>query len=402
VPLSTTFRTLRNRDFRLFLGGQVISLVGTWMQMIAEAWLVYRLTGSSTLLGAIGFANQMPACLLGPLGGIAADRYPRQRVILVTQSASMILAFALAALTLTNTVEIWHIFVLASLLGVVNAFDIPARQSFIVDVVGRAEVVNAIALNSSTFNMARMLGPAIAGATVAVVGEGWCFFLNGVSYLAVIAGLLAMRLVKVEILPRAGSAFAHLSEGFLFCWQNRLVRWLLFVVGVTSIFAFPFSALMPVFADQILHGGPQAYGLLTAASGLGSLAGALALATRRHIEGLRHWAWVFTTVGAVALFLFGICDDFWLSFALLIVVGIGLMLGLGSISTLIQDATPDGLRGRVNAVYAMTFMGLAPIGSLIAGFAAEYVTAPYTVAAGALVTTSAAVMFGMAFSSEKG
>jgi MFS family permease len=349
------------------------------------------------LLGAIAFANQMPACLLGPLGGIAADRYDRHRVILVTQAAAMILAFALAALTLTHTVQVWHIFALASLLGVVNAFDIPARQSFVVDLVGRDEMVNAIALNSSSFNMARLVGPAVAGSTVALIGEGWCFFLNGVSFVAVIGSLLLMRVAKTVTAPRSGSAFAHLSEGFLFCWRNRLVRWLLFVVGITSLFAFPFGALLPVFADQILHGGPQAYGLLTAASGLGSLAGALILATRRHVHGLRKWASVFTAVGAAALFLFGLSKFFWLSMVLLLIVGIGLMLGVGSISSLIQHAAPDTLRGRVNAVYTMTFMGLAPVGSLIAGVAAEHFTAPYTVASGALVTTAAAVYFGVAF-----
>jgi MFS family permease len=393
VGLPTAFRTLANRNFRLFLTGQVVSLIGTWMQMIAEAWLVYRLTGSSALLGAVGFANQMPACVLGPLGGIAADRFNRHRIILVTQIVSMLLAFTLAGLTLTGSIQIWQVFVLATLLGIVNAFDIPARQAFLVDMVGRGEVVNAIALNSSTFNAARMLGPAVAGATVAVVGEGWCFFINGASFLAVIAGLLAMRLERPNIAPRSGSAFAHLAEGFHFCWRHQLIRPLLLLISVVSLLAFPFTVLMPVFADQILDGGPRGYGLLTAASGVGSLAGGMILATRHTVRGLHRWTGGFTVVGGAALLLFGASQLFWLSFLLLVITGIGLMLGIGSANTLIQDAVPDTLRGRVTSIYAMAFLGMAPIGSLLAGFAAEHIGAPLTVVAGGSVTTASALLF---------
>ena len=393
VALPAAFRTLANRNFRLFLGGQVVSLIGTWMQMIAEAWLVYRLSGSSALLGAVGFANQMPACLLGPLGGMAADRYDRRRIILVTQMVSMMLAFTLAGLTLTGAVQIWHVFVLATLLGIVNAFDIPARQAFLVDLVGRAQVVNAIALNSSTFNAARMLGPAVAGATVALVGEGWCFLINGASFLAVIAGLLAMRMERQSIALGAGSAVAHLMEGFRFCWHHRLIRPLLLLVSVVSLLAFPFTVLMPVFADRILHGGPSGYGLLTAASGVGSLAGGMILAMRHTVAGLERWTGGFTAIGGAALLLFGVSETFWLSCFLLAITGIGLMLGIGSANTLIQDATPDALRGRVTSIYAMAFLGMAPMGALLSGIAAEHVGAPLTVIAGGAVTTASALIF---------
>jgi MFS family permease len=307
------------------------------------------------------------------------------------------LAFTLAVLTLTGVIQIWHVFVLATLLGIVNAFDIPARQAFLVDMVGRAEVVNAIALNSSTFNAARMLGPAVAGATVAIVGEGWCFFINGVSFLAVIASLLAMRLTPVKIAPRAGSAFAHLKEGFSFCRRNELVRALLLLIAIVSLLAFPFTVLMPVFADEILHGGPRGYGILTGASGIGSLAGGIILAGRHHVAGLQRWTGMFTVLGAVALVLFGLSEVFWLSFVLLVFTGAGLMLGVGSANTLIQDAVPDALRGRVTAIYAMAFMGMAPIGALLAGIAAEHVGAPVTVAFGGFVSALSALLFAIRF-----
>jgi predicted MFS family arabinose efflux permease len=309
----------------------------------------------------------------------------------------MLLAFTLAVLTLTGVIQIWHVFVLATLLGIVNAFDIPARQAFLVDMVGRAEVVNAIALNSSTFNAARMLGPAVAGATVAIVGEGWCFFINGVSFLAVIASLLAMRLEPVKVAPRAGSAYAHLKEGFSFCRRNQLVRALLLLIAIVSLLAFPFTVLMPVFADEILHGGPRGYGILTAASGVGSLAGGIILAGRHDVAGLHRWTGMFTVLGAVALVLFGLSKIFWLSFVLLVFTGAGLMLGVGSANTLIQDAVPDALRGRVTAIYAMAFMGMAPIGALLAGIAAEHVGAPVTVAFGGFVSALSALLFAIRF-----
>src|SRR5947209_327459 len=253
--LPATLRSLKHRNFQLFFSGQLISLIGTWMQSIAQSWLVYRLTGSSLLLGSVGFASQLPVFLIAPLGGIVADRHNRHRVVIATQAASMMLATILAALTLTGTVKIWHIFVLAALLGVVNAFDIPARQSFLVDMVGKEDLMNAIALNSSMFNGARIIGPAIAGILVAKIGEGWCFFANAVSYIAVIIGLLMMRLPPRQYVPPAGSPATHIIEAFQWVRHTGPIRALLLLLGLVSLVAMPYTVLMPVFADKVLHGG---------------------------------------------------------------------------------------------------------------------------------------------------
>jgi MFS family permease len=266
MKLPATLRALGYRNFQLFFGGQLISLIGTWMQNIAQAWLVYRLTGSSVLLGAVSFAGQIPIFFLAPLGGIVADRRSRRRIVIGTQTASMLLAFALAGLTLTKTVHVWHVFVLASLLGAVNAFDIPARQSFQVEMVGKADLMNAIALNSSMFNASRIIGPAIAGILVAAIGEGWCFFANAVSYIAVITGLLLMNVEERERSASSESPWASVVEGFRFVGRNMPVRAILMLLGVVSLTGMPYTVLMPIFADRILHGGPARDGL---ADGLG-------------------------------------------------------------------------------------------------------------------------------------
>ncbi|MEN3334173.1 MAG: hypothetical protein V7641_3538 [Blastocatellia bacterium] len=249
-------RALKHRNYQLFIGGQLISLTGTWMQSVAQSWLVYRLTGSSILLGLVSFCSQIPVFLLAPIGGAMADRYNRHRILIVTQTAAMLLAFVLAALTLTSSIQVWQIFTLAALLGAVNAFDIPARQAFIVDLVGREDLINAIALNSSMFNGARIVGPAVAGILVSAIGEGWCFFANAVSYLGVIAGLLMMKITKRAAAVRHGSALAQISEGFRFVARAAPVRALLLLLGLVSLMGMPYAVLMPIFADQILHGGP--------------------------------------------------------------------------------------------------------------------------------------------------
>src|SRR6202163_4420190 len=256
------FRSLRHRNFKLFFGGQIISLVGTWMQTVAEAWLIYRLTGSSVLLGVLGFVSQIPIFLLSPVAGLAADRWPRQRVVMATQTASMLLAFTLATLTLTGRIRVWEIIGLATILGTVNAFDVPARQAFLIEMVGREDLLNAIALNSSMFNGARVAGPAIAGILVAVIGEGWCFLLNAVSYLAVLAGLFMMRIEKSQAVHDGVAPLEKLREGFRFPRHTVPIRTLLLLLGLVSFTALPFSVLMPIFADRILHGGASAYGNL--------------------------------------------------------------------------------------------------------------------------------------------
>ncbi len=393
--LSNTLRALRHRNFQLFFGGQLISLTGTWMQNVAQAWLVYRLTGSSLLLGSVGFASQIPVFLFAPIGGIVADRFNRHRVVIGTQITSMILAFILAALTLTGRIQVWQVFVLASLMGVVNAFDIPARQSFLVDMVGKEDLMNAIALNSSMFNGARIIGPAIAGILVASIGEGWCFFVNGVSYIAVIAGLLLMKLQPRSYQQPAGSPLEHIVEGFRFVRRTAPIRAILLLLGLISLVAMPYTVLMPVFADRILHGGARGLGILMGATGVGALLAALTLATRTGVYGLGRWV-AFACAGfGVSLLLFSFSRNFWLSTALLLPVGFCMMLETSSSNTLIQAMVPDHLRGRVMAVYSMMFMGMAPFGALLGGALADRVGAPLTVAMGAIACIGGAAVFGL-------
>jgi MFS family permease len=387
-------RSLRHRNFQLFFGGQLISLVGTWMQSVAQSWLVYRLTGSSLLLGLVGFAGQIPVFLLAPIGGAVADRTPRRRVLVATQTTSMLLAFVLAAVTLLGLVQPWHVFVLAALLGVVNAFDIPARQAFVVEMVGREDLSNAIALNSSMFNGARAVGPAVAGVLVSAIGEGWCFFANAVSFIAVIAGLLAMRLPPAASAQIPGSALEHIAEGFRFVAHERAVRALLLLVGLVSLSVMPYAVLMPVFADRILGGGAATLGLLMGASGVGAVIGALLLAARRELSGLGAWIAGSGMALGASLILFAISRSFAASLALLVPVGMFMMIETAGSNTLVQAMVPDELRGRVMAVYSMMFMGMAPFGALSAGALASRIGAPATVAAGGVVSLAGAAVFG--------
>jgi MFS family permease len=391
--LPATLRALQYRNFQLFFSGQLISLIGTWMQNLAQAWLVYRLTGSLVLLGGISFSGQIPIFLFSMLGGIVADRFSRHRVVIATQTASMVLALALAALTLTHAVRIWHIFVLAGLLGVVNAFDVPARQSFIVDMVERADLMNAIALNSSMFNASRVVGPAVAGILVATIGEGWCFFANGISYIAVIVGLLLMRVEPRPAARGGGSPLANMVEGFRFVIGNRAIHALLILLGIASLTGMPFTVLMPVFADRILHGGPKALGWLTGCAGMGALAAALLLASRQTLKGLGGWIAASATAFGAALIVFAMSRTFLLSAAILVPVGFTLMLQMGSSNTLIQSMVPDHLRGRVMGVYSMMIMGMAPFGGLLAGLVADRLGAPATVAIGGAICLVAAGIF---------
>ncbi|MFZ0300723.1 MAG: MFS transporter [Candidatus Sulfotelmatobacter sp.] len=388
------WRALRHRNFQLFFSGQLISLIGTWMQSVAQSWLVYRMTGSALLLGSVGFASQVPVFLFAPLGGIAADRFDRRHIVIATQTASMLLAFILAALTLFHKVQVWHVFVLASLLGVVNAFDIPGRQSFLVDMVGKEDLMNAIALNSSMFNGARVIGPAIAGILVAKIGEGWCFFANAVSYIAVIIGLLLMRVIA-PIRAAMASPLEHMMEGFRFVNHTAPIRALLLLLGLVSLVGMPYVVLMPIFADQILHGGARGLGILMGATGVGALLGALTLAFREGVKGLGRWvAWCCAGFGA-SLIVFALSRTFWISVILLLPVGYCMMLQMACSNTLIQVMVPDALRGRVMAVYSMMFMGMAPIGALFGGALAERLGAPHTVAIGGLASVLGACWFGL-------
>jgi MFS family permease len=391
--LPFVLRGLRHRNYRLFFGGQLISLIGTWMQAVAQSWLVYRLTNSAALLGFVGFAGQIPVFLLASVGGSAADRYNRHRILLVTQTTSMLLAFVLAALTLTGRVQVWHVFALAAALGMVNAFDVPTRQAFAVDMVGRDDLINAIALNSSMINGARMIGPAVAGVLVAGVGEGWCFLLNAISYLAVITGLLLMTVDVQARVPLPGSALASIVEGFRYVRQARPIRTLLLLLGLVSLMGMPYAVLMPIFADQILHGGPKGLGLLMGASGFGALIGAVTLATKKGIRGLGRWI-AFSAAGfGLGLILFSLSRNFLLSMSLLVPVGFSMMIEMAASNTLIQSLVRDELRGRVMAVYAMMFMGMAPFGSLLAGTLAHRIGAPATVMLGGAACIIGAAVF---------
>ena len=394
MTLPVTLRALRYRNFQLFFGGQMISLIGTWMQNVAQAWLVYRLTGSSVLLGLVSFSSQIPVFLMSPVGGIVADRFRRHRVVIGTQTASMLLAFALAGLTLTHTVQIWHIFVLSALLGVVNAFDMPARQAFFVEMVGREDLINAIALNSSMFNASRVIGPAVAGVLVAGIGEGWCFFANAVSYIAVIAGLLMMTVEPRRFVRRMGSPLAAVIEGFRFVISSAPIHHLMVLLGIVSATGMPFAVLMPIFADQILHGGARGLGILMGASGVGALGGALLLASRETVAGLGRWVAISAAGFGAALVAFALSRSFPVSCVMLLPVGFAMMVEMGSSNTLIQTMSPDHLRGRVMSVYSMVFMGLAPLGAVLGGLTAARWGAPATVAGGGVICMGAAAVFG--------
>ena len=390
-----TLRALRHRNFQLFFFGQLISLIGTWMQTVAQAWLVYRMTKSALLLGSVGFASQIPVFLVAPFGGITADRVNRQRLVIATQIASMILAGILAALTLSGRIQVWHIFVLAGLLGVVNAFDIPGRQSFLVDMVGKEDLMNAIALNSSMFNGARVIGPAIAGILVAKIGEGWCFAANSISYIAVIVGL---SLMHVHCAPRASnhSPIEDIIEGFRWVNQTRIIRTLLLLLGLVSLVGMPYTVLMPIFADKILRGGARGLGILMGATGVGALFGALTLAAKTGIKGLGRWVAISCASLGISLFLFSFSTSFWLSAALLLPAGYSMMLQMACSNTLIQTMVPDQLRGRVMSVYSMMFMGMAPFGAFFGGALAHRIGAPITVATGGVACVFGAIWFGRA------
>lgn len=395
------FRALRHRNYRLFFSGQIISLIGTWMQSVAQSWLVYRLTGSSLLLGLVGFASQIPVFVLAPVGGLLADRYHRYRIVIATQTASMILALILSALTLLGHVQVWQVILLAALTGVVNAFDIPARQAFIVEMVHSEDVLNAIALNSSMVNSARILGPAVAGIMVAAVGEGWCFLANGASYVAVIVGLLLMRVPPRG--PREGvSGLQGVVDGFRFVTRTGPIRALLLLLGLVSVTGMPYTVLMPIFAEEILHGGARGLGWLMGCSGVGALAATLTLAAKREVRGLGRWITYASAGFGTSMILFALSRSFYLSMALLVPVGFSMMMQMASSNTLIQTMSPDALRGRVMAVYSMMFMGMAPFGALLAGALASRLGAPATVVMGGCACLTGALVFAARWPTLRG
>jgi len=388
------FRTLRYRNYRLFFGGQLVSLIGTWMQQVAMIWLVYRMTNSPFLLGVVGFAGQMPAFLLSAFAGVLADRWNRHRMLIVTQSLAMAQAALLAALTLTGVVAVWHIVSLSIFLGLVNAFDVPIRQSFLLDMIeNREDLGNAIALNSSLFNGARLIGPAIAGMVIAAVGEGACFVLNALSYIAVIYALTAMK-----ITPRKRDAIQQgilkgLLEGFRYVAGSSPIRRILLLLALVSLTGMPYAVLMPIFARDVLGGGPNTLGALMGATGVGAVTGALLLASRTTVVGLGRWIPLAAGLFGAGLAAFTLSHTVWLSMLLLCFVGLGMMLQMGTSNTILQTIVDDDKRGRVMSFYALCFLGMAPFGSLLAGSLAGTIGAPRTLFISGMVCIIAAVIF---------
>jgi MFS family permease len=396
--LGQGFRALRHRNFRLFLTGQIISLAGTWMQSVALSWLVYRLTRSPFLLGLVGFAGQLPSLLLAPLAGVWADRADRRRIVIGTQALAMVQALVLSALVLTDRVTIAHILVLSVFLGLVNGVDVPTRQAFLVEMVrGREDLAGAIALNSSVFNAARLVGPAVAGFMIGLVGEGVVFLLNGLSYAAVIAALVAMKLARRP--PAAGRrppVWRELNEGVRYALGFAPIRSLLLLIGLVSLVGVPFTVLMPVFATDVLHGGAHTLGLLMSALGVGALGGALFLAARRSVRGLGRIILAAVTLFGLSLVAFGLSRHEWLSLAVLVAAGFGMMVHMASSNTILQTIVDEDKRGRVMSFYAMAFMGSVPLGSLLSGALAARIGAPATVVLGGIASLFGAAAFARA------
>jgi MFS family permease len=376
--VSTRFRALQHRNFQLFIGGQLISLIGTWMQSTAQLWLVYKMTGSAALLGVFGFANQVPILFLASVGGYVGDRYHRHYGVIATQAASMLLAFVLAALTFANAIKVWELILIAFLVGVVNAFDVPIRQSFLVQMVVKEDLPNAIALNSSIFNGARVVGPAVAGFALAWKGPGWCFLLNGISFLAVLAALLAMRIPKIPLKRPEGSPFQNFIQGFRFAMSDMPVRSALLLLSLLSLLGLQYAVFLPIFASEVLHRGAKGFGLLMSTAGIGAVLGALYFAGRTNYKGLARGIAGTSLVCGVCLVLFSQSRIFWFSATVLLLVGFAATVQMAATNTIIQSRVPDELRSRVMAVYATMFMGVQPIGSLIAGAVAKHIGAPNT------------------------
>ncbi len=388
-------RALSHRNYKLFFSGQSISLIGTWMTRIATSWLVYRLTGSAFLLGIVGFAGQIPSFVLAPFAGVLVDRWNRHRLLVATQVMALLQSLVMAVLALTGLIKIWHVIVLSILQGLINAFDMPARQAFVVEMVEKREdLANAIALNSSMVNAARLLGPSIGGVVIAAVGEGWCFLLDAISYLAVIASLMAMKITpRVMRTTTGASIFQQLREGWTYAARFAPIRNVLLLLALVSLAGMPYTVLMPVFANEVLHGGPNTLGLLMAASGVGALMGAMFLAARKTVLGLGKFIPLMAAAFGGGLIAFSFSRRLWLSVLLMVVTGLGFMVQMAASNTVLQTIVEEDKRGRVMSFYTMAFMGTAPFGSLLAGSMAERIGAPQTLLFGGLGCILGALWF---------
>ena len=388
------FRALSYRNYRLFFFGQGVSLVGTWMQQVAMSWLVYRLTGSALLLGTVGFTSQIPTFLVAPFAGVLADRWNRRRLLLATQSLAMVQAFLLSYFVLTGTIQVWQIIALSLLLGVVNGFDIPVRQSFVIDMVEEKDALaNAIALNSSMVNAARLVGPSIAGLLIGMVGEGVCFLVNGASYLAVLLSLAAMRVKPRPTTAKRGSVLQELRDGVRYAAGFVPIRAILLLLSLMSLTGMPYAVLLPVFARDVLHGGPHTFGFLMAASGVGAFCATLYLASRRSVLGLGRIIAVSCALFGAGVAAFALSRQLWVSLVFLAIAGFGAMMQVAASNTILQTIVDDDKRGRVMSLFTMAFMGMTPFGSLFAGALATRLGAPLTVQVGGVACLFGALLF---------
>jgi MFS family permease len=395
ITLRDMFRALGYRNYRYFFIGQSISLIGTWVQNIAMGWLVYRLTGSALLLGTIVFALQIPSLFITPFAGVLADRWNRRNTIILSQSLAMLIAFILSLLVLTDRITVGWIIVLAVCNGVILAFDTPFRQAFVPDIVTRRkDLSNAIALNSSAYNLARFIGPPIGGVLIAWVGEGWCFFINGVSFTTTIGGLLAIHISKRKITAHSGSIITQLKEGLTYAMGFKSLRYLLLLVSLSSFFGLPFQAMMPLFAADILNGNAQTLGILTGALGAGALIGALFLASRKNILKIPQLNFLAAMTFASGLAIFSVSTSIILSVTTLIITGFGMIMQFNATNTLLQSISDEDKRGRIVSLYSLTFMGITPLGSLLAGAIADYIGVPLTIFSFSLVCLVTAILFG--------
>ncbi|MGZ3606579.1 MAG: MFS transporter [Syntrophales bacterium] len=396
VTIKFILRALHHRNYRLFFGGQSVSLIGTWMQQIAMSWLVYRLTNSAFLLGLVSFSSQIPVFLFASIAGVYADRWNRHRILVVTQILSMIQALTLAFLALTGAIQVWQIIGLSICLGVINAFDMPTRQSFIVEMIERQEDLgNAIALNSFMFNGARLVGPAVAGILIGLLGEGVCFLINGLSFMGIIAALLAIRVPKRKKAAHTSRLWQELKEGYSYAFGFAPIRYILFQLGVMSFMGMAYAVLMPIFAKDILHGGPHTLGFLMAASGIGALTGSVYLASRQTILGLGRLISIASAIFGAGVIAFSFSTVLVVSFLMMFVAGFGMIVQLASSNTILQSIVEEDKRGRVMSIYATALFGMAPIGNLFAGALASWIGAPTTLILSGLSCIIGSLLFAL-------
>ena len=385
---------LKNRNLRLYYGGQLISMIGTWMQQMALSWLVYRLTNSAYMLGVIGFVTMAPSILLTPIAGMVADRTNRHRLVIITQILALIQAGLLAAITLNGHPQIWQLLVLGAFMGIISAFDLPTRQTFLIDMLdSKEEMGNAIAMGSSIMTVTRLIGPALAGVCIAVVGEGMCFLANAVSYVPVIVALCFVKAHQRPVPPSPLSPFGQIKEGFSYAFGFRPLRALILMMALISLFAMPFTVLMPAFAKDVFHGNASTLGILTTASGVGSLIGAIFLATRKGVLGLGKWIAISCALFGIGLVAFGLSKNIVLSSIMLSLVGFGSMVQMASSNTLVQTIVEEDKRGRVMSIFMMAFMGLAPFGSMAAGALANLIGVGTTVTISGVICLILALAF---------